>query len=113
MRGDLKSIIDRFLDTAQDGQIIARVSLVLGILKQYFETRYDDENADVYDRTKAETVLQGLRIAGKLLGTDESEEKLVSEALAKGPSTEAQIRFWEEIDAAMKAQGKEHWWDLD
>jgi hypothetical protein len=113
MRADLRSIIARFLDTAPDGQIIARASVVIGILKEYFETQYEDEDADVYDRSKAETVLTGLRMARKLLGTDESDEKLVAEALASGPPTEAQIKRREEFDAAVKARGKEHWWDLD
>jgi hypothetical protein len=113
MRGDLRSIIVRFLDTAPDGQIISRVSVVLAILKEYFEAQHEDEDADVYDRSKAETVLMGMRMARKLLGTDESDENLVAGALASGPPTEAQIRRKEEFDAAVKAQGKEHWWDLD
>jgi hypothetical protein len=40
--------------------IPAWVSVVIGILKEYFEIQYEDEDADAYDRAKAETVLAGL-----------------------------------------------------
>lgn len=120
IRQDLKSALGRFLDSAPQGQIIARVSDVFVILKDCFELLY--EHGDIHDRAKAETVLFALRSATKLFRTDEEIEQGVANAIAEvtaNPATEEEVKKreaktkeWEKLEARLKAEGKKHWWEL-
>jgi hypothetical protein len=112
---DLRSTIVRFLDTAPEKALLFRASAILAILKYYFEEQLAREDGDAYDKATAEEVLIGLSVARRRMRTDEDVEKRLAEIMANPPMTDEEldkrVKGWEAVEARLKAEGKEHWWD--
>jgi hypothetical protein len=112
---DLKSAVARFLDTAPERSVLLRASVILEILKDYFERQLTRDDGDAYDRSKAEEVLIALSDARRRMRTDQDVEKSLAEVMASAPLSEEelakQVKEWEAFEARLKAEGKEHWWD--
>lgn len=112
---DLRSSVVRFLDTAPEKQLIFRASAILGILRHYFEQQLAREDGDAYDTATAEEVLIGLSAARKRMRTDQDVENRLAEIMAAPPMTDEEldkkVEGWRRLDALLKANGLEHWWD--
>jgi DnaJ-domain-containing protein 1 len=112
---DLRGAIARFLDTAPEKALLFRTSAILGILKHYFEQEISREDGDAYDKATAEEVLVVLGLAKRQMRTDEQVEKWVAEIMESPPMTDEELdkklKGWEALEARLKAEGKEHWWD--
>jgi hypothetical protein len=113
---DLRSAIVRFLDTAPEKALLFRASAVLGILRYYFEEFLTREDGDDYEKATAEEVLIALSVARRRMRTDEEVEKWLAEIMAAHPrmtdeELDGKVKQFEELEARLKAEGKEHWWD--
>jgi len=114
---ELRSAIARFLDTAPENALLFRASAILGILKHYFEGHLEREDRDAYDEAAAEEVLVWLSLALRRMRTDEQVEKWLAEIKASPlpPITDEeldkQLKGSEALEARLKAEGKERWWD--
>lgn len=110
IRRDLRSAVERFLDTAPAGSVLFRTSIILGILRDYFRRRLARKDSDAYDKATAEEVLAGLSFAGTRIRADEDVEKWLAEIMAAPPITdeefETRLKEWEALDARLKTEGK-------
>jgi hypothetical protein len=68
-----------------------------------------------YDKATAQEALVGLGVAKRRMGTDEDVEKWLAEIVASpritGEELDKRVKGWQAMEARLKAEGKEHWWD--
>jgi hypothetical protein len=113
---DLRNAIIRFLDTAPEKALLFRASAILRMLKHYFGQELSREDGDAYDKATAEEVLSGLRYPLRHIRTDDEVEKWLAEIIASerrmtDEELDKRVKEWEAVEARLKAEGKENWWD--